>query len=178
MPKKKAPKTSVNVDAVRKEVSKMVKDAESGSSSSLPGDLARTHSEVAPGTMRRESPLEQEMGSKYKQMIHDHNDSKKHILDRLPFTFPKKSVVRSSRSDVLIECVECGYQSYGSEYTYMKTCPTCKKSTKVINPCAEERGEDRDFTPGMFATASDILEMKEKRRLEREKKEKDEKKGQ
>ena len=162
-PKKKAPKTSVNVDAVRREASKLSKEAES--KSSLPGPLANSHSELSPGTSTRQSPLEQEMGSKkYKDMIHDHNDKNKHILDRLPFTFPKKSVVRSNRSNVLIECVECGYESFGSEYTYMKDCPTCKKSTKVINPEAEARGEDRDFTPGMFATASDILRMKEERK--------------
>lgn len=164
MPKKKnRPKTSVNVDAVRKEAFKMAKDAQN--KSSLPGDLAKTHAELAPGSVRRESPLEQEMGtSKYRQMIHDHNRKNEHILDRLPFTFPKKSVVRSSRSDVPLECEECGYQSYGSEHTYMKTCPECKKSTKVINPEAEARGEDRDFTPGFLATASDILAMKEERR--------------
>jgi hypothetical protein len=45
----------------------------------------------------------------------------------------------------------------------MKVCEGCKTSTKVINPEAEKRGEDRDFTPGMFATASDILRMKEER---------------
>lgn len=169
MPKKKnSPKTTVNVDAVKREVSKMGKQ------------IAQTEDtpmgrELAPGSVRRESPLEQEMGTtKYREMIHEHNDKNKHILDRLPFTFPRKSVVRSNRSDVLIECVECGYQSYGSEYTYMKTCPDCKKSTKVINPEAEARGEDRDFTPGFLATSSDILRMREERR----KAEEDKKKGQ
>jgi len=54
----------------------------------------------------------------------------------------------------------------------MKVCEGCKKSTKVINPEAEARGEDRDFTPGMFATASDILELREKRRLAEEEKKK------
>ncbi len=87
----------------------------------------------------------------------------KHILDRLPFTFPKKRVVRSNRSDVLVECVGCGYESYGSEYTYVKLCAGCGKSTKVINPEAEKRGEDRNFAPGMFATATDILRMREER---------------
>jgi len=167
MPKKNKPKTSVNVDAVRREASKMSKDAENRASSSLPGDLAKTHAEVAPGTIRRESPVEQEMGSsKYKQMIHDHNDKNKHILDRLPFTFPKKSVVRSHRSDVPLECAECGYESYGSEHTYVKVCGGCHKACKVINPEAIKRG-DRDFTPGMFATASDILRMKEEREKEK-----------
>jgi len=169
MPKKNKPKTSVNVDAVRREASKMSKDAENRASSSLPGDLAKTHAEVAPGTIRRESPVEQEMGSsKYKQMIHDHNDKNKHILDRLPFTFPKKSVVRSHRSDVPLECSECGHESYGSENTYAKVCGGCHKACKVINPEAIKRG-DRDFTPGMFATASDILRMKEEREKEKKK---------
>ena len=159
MPKKnKRPTTTVNPDAVRREAKKMAK---SMAKEQAPGSMGTI---IEPGTMKRESPLEQEMGSaKYKQMIHDHNDKNKHILDRLPFTFPKKRIVRSHRSDVLIECSECGYQSYGSEYTYMKTCPECKKSTKVINPEAEARGEDRDFTPGFLATASDILRMKEER---------------
>jgi len=164
MAKNKRPKTTVNVDAVKKDVQKLAKE----SVKQNPTD----HVELAPGSVRRQSPLEQEMGSaKYKQMIHDHNDKNKHILDRLPFTFPKKKVVRSHRSDVLVECVECGYESYGSEYTYMKVCEGCKKSTKVINPEAEIRGEDRDFVPGMFATSSDILRMKEER-------EKSKKKGQ
>jgi len=182
MPKKNKskPKTSVNVDAVRREASKMSKEAENKASSSLPGDLSRTHSELAPGSVQRQSPLEQEMGSKnYKDMIHDHNDKNKHILDRLPFTFPKKSVVRSHRSDVPLECAECGYESYGSEYTCGKVCGGCKKVTKVINPEAIKRG-DRDFTPGMFATATDILRMKEEREQEKKKEEleQEKKKGQ
>lgn len=167
MPKKKnSPKTTLNVDAIKRD-SKKVGDQISKANPELFGR------ELDPGTSRRESALEQEMGSaKYKNMIHEHNDKNKHILDRLPFTFPKKSVVRSHRSDVLVECVECGYQSYGSEHTYMKMCDQCKKSTKVINPEAEARGEDRDFTPGFLATASDILEMREKRRKEREEQDK------
>jgi len=158
MPKKNRPKKTVNVDAVKKEVNKMAKEI----AKSAPNEHG--HVELDSGMSKRQSPLEQEMGSrKYREMIHDHNDKNKHILDRLPFTFPKKSVVRSNRSDILVECVECGYESYGSEYTYMKLCPGCAKSTKVINPEAEKRGEDRDFVPGMFATASDILRMKEER---------------
>jgi hypothetical protein len=45
----------------------------------------------------------------------------------------------------------------------MKSCPPCGRTTKVINPDAARRGEDRDFTPGFLATASDILRMKESR---------------
>ena len=169
MPKKNknALRTTLNVDQIKRD-SKKVGEQIAKSNPELYGK------ELDSGTSKRQSPLEQEMGSrKYKDMIHGHNDKNKHILDRLPFTFPKKSVVRSHRSDVLVECVECGYESYGSEHTYMKTCPDCKKFTKVINPEAERRGEDREFTPGIFATASDILEMREKRRLAEEAKKKD-----
>jgi hypothetical protein len=156
MAKNKKPTTTVNVEAVKRESKRMAK---SMAKEQAPGDMGTI---IEPGTMKRQSPLEQEMGSrKYKDMIHDHNDKNKHILDRLPFTFPKKRIVRSHRSDVLIECVDCGHQSFGSEYTYMKICGGCGQSTKVINPEAERRGEDRDFSPGMFATATDILRLRE-----------------
>jgi len=165
MPKKNRPTTTVNVDAVKRDVAKMGKKIASD-------DSAPMGRELAPGSVRRESPLEQAMGpSKYRKMIHDHNDKNKHILDRLPFTFPRKKIVRSNLSDVPIECSECGHQSYGSEHTYMKVCAGCKKTTKVINPEAEARGEDRDFSPGFLASVSDILRMRE----EREKKKKDSK---
>lgn len=165
MPKKKnSPKTTVNVEQIKRDSRKVGEQIAKANPELYGGELAA-------GTSRRQSVLEQEMGSKkYKDMIHDHNDKNKHILDRLPFTFPKKSVVRSHRNDILLECTECGFESYGSEHTYMKVCGGCKNSTKVINPEAEKRGEDRDFKPGIFATASDILEMREKRRLEQEKK--------
>ncbi len=158
MPKKNKSKTTVNVEAVKRETKKLAK---SMAREKAPGDMGTI---ISPGTIKRESKLEQEIGSsKYKQMIHDHNDKNKHILDRLPFTFPKKRIVRSNRSDVLVECIDCGYESYGSEYTYIKLCGGCGNSTKVINPEAEKRGEDRDFIPGMFATATDILRMREER---------------
>jgi hypothetical protein len=168
VPKKKnSPKTTLNVEQIKKDSKKVGEQIRKANPELYGG-------EVDAGTSRRQSPLEQEMGSsKYKNMIHEHNDKNKHILDRLPFTFPKKRIVRSHRSDILIECSECGYESYGSEHTYMKTCGGCQQSTKVINPEAEKRGEDRDFTPGIFATASDILEMREKRRLAAEAKKKD-----
>ena len=161
MPKKRnKSKTSINVDAIKRDAKKVGEQI----SKANPELFGR---EGDAGATRRESPLEQEMGSKYRDMIHDHNDKNKHILDRLPFTFPKKRIVRSHRSDILVECVTCGYASYGSEYTFMKMCGGCKKSTKVINTEAEKRGEDRDFTPGMFATASDILAMREARRKQK-----------
>lgn len=157
MVKNKRPKTTVNVEAVKKDVKKLAKEA----AHSAPPN--QSHAELPPGSVRRQSPLEQEMGTtKYKQMIHDHNDKNKHILDRLPFTFPKKKIVRS-HMDVVVECVECGYQSIGSEYTYGFGCPECKQYRRVRNPEAEKRGEDSDFRPGIFATASDILKMKEER---------------
>jgi hypothetical protein len=155
--KNNKPRTSLNIDAIKRDSKKIGAQI----AKSNPETFGK---ELDSGTSRRESSLEQEMGSsKYKNMIHDHNDNNKHILDRLPFTFPKKRIVRSHRSNVLVECEECGYQSYGSEYTYMKKCEQCGKSTKVINPEAVARGEDRDFTPGFLASASDILNMREKR---------------
>ena len=156
MAKSKKIKTTVNVDAVRKEAKKLAKQVVNQEAPN------RTHAELAPGSVNRQSPLEQEMGSKkYKEMIHNHNDKNKHILDRLPFTFPRKKIVRSHRSDVVVECVNCGHQSYGSEYTCVKECPGCKKVAKVFNPEAGKRGEDIDFVPGFLATSSDILKMKE-----------------
>ncbi len=154
---KNKPKTSINIDAIKRDAKKIGGEI----SKSTPSSFGK---ELDAGISRRESPLEQQMGSKYKEMIHQHNDTNKHILDRLPFTFPKKRVVRSHKSNVLVVCVECGYQSYGSEHTYMKVCGQCNKSTKVINPEADARGEDRDFTPGFLADASDILRMRNKQK--------------
>jgi hypothetical protein len=153
--KKSASKTTINVDAIKRDSKKIGAQI----SRANPELFGR---EADAGVSRRESSLEQDMGtSKYHQMIHSHNDKNKHILDRLPFTFPKKSVVRSHRNNVLVECVECGYQSYGSEHVYLKVCERCKKIAKVINPEALARGEDRDFTPGFLATTEDILKMRE-----------------
>lgn len=152
-------KPTVNVDAVKKEVSRMVKDAQNNPST--PGPLSKTHAEVAPGSVRRESPLEQDMGSKkYKEMIHDHNSKNKHILDRLPFTFPKKKVVRSHLS-ILLECPECGYEKFGSEHTIGFICGGCKKYVNAKNPEAEIRGFDPDLVVGFQGSLSDKLDLKE-----------------
>jgi len=160
---KTKPTTTVNVDAVRREAKKLAKETQS----STPGPLSKSHAELPSGAVRRESPLEQEMGSgKYKDMIHDHNDKNKHILDRLPFTFPKKKVVRSHLT-VVIECAECGLETTGSENTIGFTCPDCKKYVRAINPEAEVRGYDPDLVVGFRGTASDRLNMKEE--LERKK---------
>jgi len=164
MAKNKSTRT-VNVDAVKKDVAKLVK--ENQSNPSTPGPLSKSHAELAPGSVQRQSPLEQEMGSrKYKDMIHDHNDKNKHILDRLPFTFPKKKVVRSHLT-VVIECAECGLETIGSENTVGFTCSVCKKYVQAINPEAEVRGYDPDLVVGFRGTASDRLNMKEE--LERKK---------
>ncbi len=162
MPKIKKRTTTVNPDAVKRAAKKMAKGLVQ---EQAPGDMGTI---IAPGTVRRESPLEQQVGSsKYQQMIHDHNDKNKHILDRLPFTFPKKRVIRS-HLNVVVECVECGHQSYGSEYTVTKVCESCGKVASVINPEAQARGEgilEEKENVGMFGTASDLLELREKRRL-------------
>jgi len=164
MAKNKSTRT-VNVDAVKKGVAKLVK--ESQSSPSAPSPLSKSHAELAPGSVQRQSPLEQEMGTrKYKDMIHDHNDKNKHILDRLPFTFPKKKMVRSHLT-VVIECAECGLETTGSENTVGFTCSTCKKYVQAINPEAEIRGYDPELVVGFRGTASDRLNMKEE--LERKK---------
>jgi len=165
MVKKKKATTTVNVDAVKKEVSKLVK--ESQGSPPTPGPLSKTHAELAPGSVRRESHLEQEMGtSKYRQMIQDHNEKNKHILDRLPFTFPRKKVVRS-HLDVVVSCSECGLEKIGSENTVGFVCSNCKKYVTAINPEAELRGFDPDLIVGFRGTASDRLNKKEE--LERKK---------
>ncbi len=154
---KPKPTTTVNVDAVRREAKKLAKESQS-----TPGPLSKSHAELPSGVVRRESPLEQEMGSaKYKDMIHDHNDKNKHILDRLPFTFPKKKVVRS-HLNVVIKCPECGLEKIGTENTVGFICPDCKKYVNAINPEAEARGYDPDLVVGFRGTATDRLNMKEK----------------
>ncbi len=158
MAKTKSTRT-VNVDVVKKEVAKLVKESQPSSSPS--GPLSKSHAELAPGSVQRQSPLEQEMGSrKYKDMIHDHNDKNKHILDRLPFTFPKKRVVRSHLT-VVIECAECGLETTGSENTVGFTCSNCKKYVSAINPEAESRGYNPDLVVGFRGTATDRLNKKE-----------------
>lgn len=169
MPKKKTPKTTVNVDAVKRDVAKLGKQFAKNEQTSMGRELA-------PGSMRRESPLEQDIGSsKYHDMIHDHNSKHKNVLDKLPFTFPRKKIVRS-HLNVVVECMECGYQHVGSEYTYGMICPECKTYRRVKNPEAENRGEDSSNNKeivGIFGSASDLLELREKRRCRKEDKKKD-----
>lgn len=166
MVKKSKSRTTVNVDAVKKDAKKVGQKL-AQANPELYGK------EVPSGSVRRESPLEQEMGSRYKKMIRDHNEKNKHILDRLPFQFPKKKVVRS-HLDVLVACVECGYQTLGSEHTCGFSCPECKAYRRAVNPEAESRGGPSadDERVGIFGTASDLLELRERRRrAEDEKKE-------
>ena len=153
---KKKPTTTINVDAVKRDAKKVGEKI----SQSNPEHFGK---ELAPGTVKRESPLEQEMGSgKYRQMIHEHNDKNKHILDRLPFTFPKKKTVRS-HLDIMVDCAECGYSHVGSEHTVGFICPKCEKYVSVKNPEAEARGYDPELVVGFRGTASDRLRMKEER---------------
>lgn len=172
MSKPRKIKTTVNPDAVKREVSKIAKGM---SQEQAPGELG---SVIDPGTVRRESPLEQNMGTgKYHDMIHAHNDKHKHILDKLPFTFPKKSIVRSHRN-ILIECVECGFQKYGTEHTYGITCPQCQTFRRVHNPESEARGAsapEEDDNVGIFGTASDLLNRRKQRMESQEKTKKNKK---
>ncbi|MBD3260351.1 MAG: hypothetical protein GF334_01515 [Candidatus Altiarchaeales archaeon] len=158
MPKKNnKPSKSVNIDAIKRDASKLGKQL----SKENPASFGK---ELSPGSVRRESPLEQEIGStKYREMIHQHNKKNEHILDRLPFTFPKKKVVRS-HLNVVVECVECGHQAVANENTVGITCPECKDYCRVINPEREKRYGDESDKVGIFGTASDLLELREKRR--------------
>ncbi len=132
MAKKKA-KNTVNVDAIKRESKRLAKEIVANQTHS------ESHGDLDPGVVKRESALEQEMGSKYKDMIHDHNDKNKHILDRLPFTFPKKRKIRS-HTNVLLECPNCQKPHWGSELTYGIICGGCKKYVNVINPIAIANG--------------------------------------
>lgn len=156
---KRKRKTTVNVDAIKREVNNLVRNNKSNSS--LPGTLNKTHTELGPGTVHRESPLEQQMGpSKYKEMIHGHNKKNKHILDRLPFTFPKKRVVRSHLS-ILVVCSKCGFEKIGTENTIGFICPSCNLYVTVINVEAESRGYNPDLVVGFNGTIDDRRRLKE-----------------
>ena len=162
MVKKNSPKKSVNVDAVKREVKKAIQqhDSKPKKQTFTPGGFG----EASPGTIRRESPLEQDMGtSRYREMIHDHNKKNEHILDRLPFTFPKKKVARSHRS-LALPCPNCENEIFGSEHTVGAVCPKCKKYVRLTNPDAEELGYDPDINIGYRGTLSDKLAAKDKKK--------------
>ena len=135
---KKKSKSTVNVDAIRRESKRLAKERVANQPAS------ESHGDLDPGMVKRESTLEQEMGpSKYKDMIHSHNDKNKHILDRLPFTFPKKKKIRS-HTNVLLECPNCQKPHWGSEHTYGIICSGCKKYVNVVNPVAIANGYHKD----------------------------------
>jgi hypothetical protein len=160
MPKKPTKSTrTVNVDAVKREAKKLAQQA---ASSSQGREFSKgPRGEVAPGSVVRQSPLEQEMGTnKYHQMIHEHNDKNKHILDRLPFQFPKKKVVRS-HLDILLICPECGVEKWGTENTVGFICSSCHKFVKPLNAEAERRGYNPDINVGFRGTALDKLRLKD-----------------
>lgn len=154
-------KGSVNVAAVRREAKKLADAARAKSTEPNP------FAELAPGAVKRQSPLEQEMGTdKYRQMIHEHNDKNKHVLDRLPFQFPKKKMVRS-HLDVLLECPECNNFIWGTENTVGVICRCCNQFVTPRNIEAESRGYNPDLVIGAHGTATDKL--REKARLARKK---------
>lgn len=159
---KKPAKRTVNVDAVRREAKKLAKEAESKSSIKGPG--GSEFGELAPGSVTRKSPLEQEMGtSKYRDMIHEHNDKNKHILDKLPFQFPKKKLIRS-HLNVALECPECKEILWGSEHTVGIICSGCHKYVSPKNPEAEARGYDPDLKVGFRGTANDKINLRDKKK--------------
>jgi hypothetical protein len=146
----KKSKTSVNVDAVKREVKKMVDNYDSAPQGPTPTP-----------SYKRESPLEQEIGSgRYREMIHSHNQKNKHFHDRLPFTFPKKKTVRS-HLNIVVTCPKCESPTLGSEHTVGFICSTCKKYVSVTNTEAESRGYNPALSVGIFGTATDRLEAKE-----------------
>jgi len=156
---KNSPKTSINVEAVKKEVQKL-KNAHSPVPEKA-GFSSGGFGEAAPGSIKRQSPLEQEMGTqKYRQMIHDHNKKNEHILDRLPFTFPKKKTVRS-HLDVLLECPDCHAPFVGTEYTVGFVCYSCKNYVSPRNLEAESRGYNPDLCVGLESTAVERLQKKQ-----------------
>lgn len=160
MSRKQAPKKTVNVAAVKREVAKMKKEHSSKPSGS--GNFSSGgFGEVAPGSVNRQSPLEQEMGTrKYREMIHSHNEKNKVALEKLPFTFPKKRIVRS-HLDVPLECPECGEPFVGSENTVGFICKSCKKYVSIRNVEAERRGYDPALRVGIKGTAVERLGKKE-----------------
>ncbi len=164
--KNKTSKKTVNVAAVKKEVAKLVREAQNNSS--MPGPLSQSHAELPAGAVPRESPLEQEIGTnKYRGMIHDHNEKNKHVLDRLPFTFPKKKIVRS-HLNISLECPKCGAESWGSENTVGFVCNSCKKYVNAKNPEAEARGYNPELVVGFRGTIGDRLDLKEELKKKKE----------
>lgn len=142
MPRKS--KTTVNVDLVKKEAKKLAKDTVAN----MPANQG--YKELSPGSVSRQSPLEQDMGSsRYRQMIHDHNKKNEHILDKLPFTFPKKRIVRTQQNQAIL-CPKCEETCFIGDFTLLVICGRCQNVFEV------NKG---NFKPnvGMFNRASDLL---------------------
>lgn len=153
--KSRAPRTTINVSAVKKDVQRMAKEIVSKS----PAD--QSHAVLPAGTVRRESPLEQQIGTnKYREMIHEHNNKNKDLHEKLPFIFMPKRKIRS-HLDVGLECPECGAFLLGSEQTYLIICSSCKNLVKPYNPEAERRGIHTDLKVGIDGTATDKLRLLE-----------------
>ena len=143
----------MNVDLVKKDIGRLARDA-ANKTSAPQGPMG--HAELPPGAIRRESPLEQDLGSaKYRKMIHEHNEKNGHVLDRLPFTFPKKKIVRT-KEDRIFDCPKCGTGLLGGPTTYMITCSSCQNMFKV---------NQESFSPpvGIFNRASDLLGKSEEK---------------
>lgn len=76
-----------------------------------------------------ESPLEHSKGTrKYRDMVH--KSSKAADDKNLPFTFPKKSKIKTS-SRKGFECPHCGNIMLGTKFSYMIVCSSCKVLVKV-----------------------------------------------
>jgi len=158
MPKKRTPRTTLNVDAVKKDVQRLAK----ATVENIPAH--ESHAVLSPGAVRRESPLEQDMGTaKYRKMIHDHNKKNKDLHDKFPFSFEPKRKIRS-HLNVGLECPECGAFLLGSEQTYLVICSECKELVKPHNPEAERRGIHTDIKVGFDGTATDKLRLLEDRK--------------
>lgn len=147
---KKKAAGSVNVDAVARDVKKMVEAYDPTPQKFTP-----------PPSVKRESPLEQQLGTeKYRHMIHDHNEKNKSFHERLPFTFPKKKAIRSNQNLPLV-CENCEEINWGTEFTVGVICVGCKKYSKVKNLDAEFLGYNPDTCVGFQGTASDLINKKD-----------------
>jgi len=153
---------SVNVDAVRREAQKLVKTYDPKPQNR--GFGFDGSGEASPGSTKRQSALEQDIGTqKYREMIHDHNKKNEHILDKLPFQFPKKKMIRS-HLNVTLECPNCQNQLWGTEHTVGVICNKCHKYVTPRNPEAELRGYDPSLVVGIDGTATDRLNLKEEKK--------------
>ena len=142
--KTRSPRTTVNVAAVKREVTRMAKETVQAT------PLSQSMAELPAGAVQRQSPLEQEMvTAKYRGMIHDHNTKKEHILDKLPFTFPKKSKIKTKVNTPIL-CPECKETCFIGNFTLSIICGRCGKLFSA---------NEGAFKPnvGAFNRAADLL---------------------